>query len=272
MKSYYTIGETAKLLGVTTQTLRHYEKIGILNPRKIDEHTGYRYYSFDQFHIIDRVKYLQGLGLNLTDIGQIIKKGTVAGLLPALEAEWQKSYQELEQIQSRIKDIEWYIEYFTYLSKIDDSSILYHLHLPERHIIQVPCYDTDALADMEIRLAKAKGSSRLHHLPYRRQYGYILSISDLFASRFHPTQYFIYLKHRPDQYLPEYKKLPAGEYICFRTQILKNIGIRHCCITFFSDMNRPELAWPWNSKIIWLNIRMPSTKYKYILLNKNQTL
>ena len=75
MKSYYTIGETAKLLGVTPQTLRHYEKIGILNPRKIDEHTGYRYYSFDQFHIIDRIKYLQGLGLHLNDIGQIIKKG-----------------------------------------------------------------------------------------------------------------------------------------------------------------------------------------------------
>ena len=119
---------------------------------------------------------------------------------------------------------------------------MYHLHLPERHIIQVPCYDTDALADMEIRLAKAKGSSRLHHLPYRRQYGYILSISDLFASRFHPTQYFIYLKHRPDQYLPEYKKLPAGEYICFRTQVLKEHWDTTLLHNFFSDMNRPELA------------------------------
>lgn len=87
MKSYYTIGETAKLLGVTTQTLRHYEKIGILQPRKIDSHTGYRYYSFDQFHIIDRVKYLQGLGLHLNDIGQIIKKGP----LPAFCLPWKKN-------------------------------------------------------------------------------------------------------------------------------------------------------------------------------------
>ena len=150
MKSYYTIGETAKLLGVTTQTLRHYEKIGILNPRKIDEHTGYRYYSFDQFHIIDRVKYLQGLGLNLPISDKSSKKKEpLPALLPALEAEWQKSYQELEQIQSRIKDIEWYIEYFTYLSKIDDSSILYHLHLPERHIIRYPA-TIQTPADMEI--------------------------------------------------------------------------------------------------------------------------
>ena len=35
MKSYYTIGETAKLLGVTTQTLRHYEKKSVFyNPVK----------------------------------------------------------------------------------------------------------------------------------------------------------------------------------------------------------------------------------------------
>lgn len=114
MKTLYTIGETAKLLGITTQTLRHYEKIGILKPKKIDDQTGYRYYSFNQFHIIDRVKYLQGLGLNLTEIGNIINKGTVEGLLPALELEWQKSYKDLEKIQNRIKDIEWYIEYFTY--------------------------------------------------------------------------------------------------------------------------------------------------------------
>lgn len=242
MKTLYTIGETAKLLGITTQTLRHYEKIGILKPKKIDDQTGYRYYSFNQFHIIDRVKYLQGLGLNLTEIGNIINKGTVEGLLPALELEWQKSYKDLEKIQNRIKDIEWYIEYFTYLSNIDDSQILYHLHLPKRYIIQVPCYQTDELADMEIRLAEAKGSPRLYDLPYRRQYGYILSLPELFSSKFRPVRYFIYLKNRPENYLPEYKELPAGEYICFRTQILKEKWDTTLLRNFFADLPQPNLA------------------------------
>lgn len=47
MKRYYSIGETAKLLGISTQTLRHYEKIDLLYPKLTDEKTGYRYYSFD---------------------------------------------------------------------------------------------------------------------------------------------------------------------------------------------------------------------------------
>ena len=49
MKEYYSIGETAKLLGVSTQTLRYYDREGILRPETINEETGYRYYSYMQF-------------------------------------------------------------------------------------------------------------------------------------------------------------------------------------------------------------------------------
>lgn len=62
-KDLYSIGETARLLGVTTQTLRFYDKCGLLQPRHVDESTGYRYYSFNQFHYIDRIKYLQHFGV-----------------------------------------------------------------------------------------------------------------------------------------------------------------------------------------------------------------
>ena len=76
MKEYYSIGETAKLLGVSTQTLRYYDRENILKPVHINDQTGYRYYSYTQFHIIDRIKYLQGFGLSLEEIGAIIQDGT----------------------------------------------------------------------------------------------------------------------------------------------------------------------------------------------------
>lgn len=77
MKKYYTIGETAALLGVTTQTLRYYDKISLLSPAYCDENTGYRYYVYKQFHYIDRIKYLQGFGMQLKDIKEIIHSGRV---------------------------------------------------------------------------------------------------------------------------------------------------------------------------------------------------
>lgn len=220
MKRQYSIGETAKLLGVTTQTLRYYEKIGILGPRFVEKKTGYRYYTFNQFHRIDRIKYLQHLGLPLSEISKVMKKGTVDGLLPVLEDEWKKSQSELMRAQEQVKDIEWYIDYFTYLNKIQPSSKLYRKQHSLRHILYVPCYENDELADMEIRLAETKSCPKLHNLPYRRQYGYEISIPALFQRKFRPISYFIYLKEKPSFYTPYYKELPAGEYLCFRTQIL----------------------------------------------------
>lgn len=240
MKQYYTIGETSKLLGVTTQTLRHYEKIGILEPKHTSEETGYRYYEFKQFHIIDRIKYLQHLGLSLAEIGSILKKGTVGGLLPALEQRWQQANEELESIRSRIKDIEWYIDYFTYLSKMDVSKVLYRMHLEARHLIQVPCYEHDQLADMEIRLAQARSGTQLNHLSYRRQYGYELTTTGLFQSNFEPKTYFIYIKNRPNFFTSHYKELPAGNYLCFRTKLLQQKWDTTILKKYFDALPKPS--------------------------------
>ena len=39
-----TIQGFARLCGCNTQTLRYYDRIGLLAPARVDEWTGYRYY------------------------------------------------------------------------------------------------------------------------------------------------------------------------------------------------------------------------------------
>ena len=46
---YYSIGQFAKLIGKTTQTLRNWDKENILKPHHIAE-SGYRYYSQEQLN------------------------------------------------------------------------------------------------------------------------------------------------------------------------------------------------------------------------------
>ena len=41
----YKIGELSKLTKIPVKTLRFYDNEGILSPDRIDEFTGYRYYS-----------------------------------------------------------------------------------------------------------------------------------------------------------------------------------------------------------------------------------
>ena len=45
---YYKIGEFAKLIGVSTSTLRDYDKRGILQPHHRSPY-GYRYYTDEQY-------------------------------------------------------------------------------------------------------------------------------------------------------------------------------------------------------------------------------
>ena len=49
MSQFYSIGETAKLIGITPQTLRDWDKHGKLKPHHIAS-SGYRYYSLEQIN------------------------------------------------------------------------------------------------------------------------------------------------------------------------------------------------------------------------------
>ncbi|WP_371367488.1 hypothetical protein SRRS_14120 [Sporomusa rhizae] len=242
MKERYSIGETAALLGVTTQTLRHYDKMGLLKPRHIDSGTGYRYYAFDQFHYIDRIKYLQRFGLSLESIREIITTGSVDKLLPFLQQQ-KKSYQkELKKIMDTIENIDWYIDYFTFLNRNQHCDNLYKVWLERRYAICVPGYPEEYLHNMEVRLAAAKARSELKDLNYLRQYAYLIDFNKLMEKKFWATQYLIYLKEKPDfptEYLCE---LPAGEYLCFRARILTNDWDVPPLAKFFKDTAVPQVV------------------------------
>lgn len=240
-KDLYTIGETAKLLGVTTQTLRFYDRKGILRPVYTDPQTGYRYYSYMQFHVIDRIKYLQSFGLPLENIFSIIKGGTVDGLMPFLRKQRDDLSDEIKNIEERIKDIEWYMNYFTYLKDSGDEMYLYRIHQEKRYILKVPCHDNDELSDMEIRLAASKSSPQNRDLIYRRQYGYEISFEGLMESQFNPYSYFIYLRKKPKVMTKDFDVLPEGDYICFRTPILKENWQTDILKNYFAELDKPKL-------------------------------
>ncbi len=53
MKNYLTISDFANLRNININSLRYYERIGLLCPTYIDADTGYRYYSPDQLSLLD---------------------------------------------------------------------------------------------------------------------------------------------------------------------------------------------------------------------------
>ena len=66
------IGELAKLAGVSVKALHVYEKKNIIKPVEVDENTGYRYYSPDQFRLVESLLELQDMGFSLDEISKIL--------------------------------------------------------------------------------------------------------------------------------------------------------------------------------------------------------
>ena len=62
MNTMLRIGEMAKLCGVSIETLRYYDKENILTPDRVDEKSGYRYYSnesVEKYRLIEQLKELE---------------------------------------------------------------------------------------------------------------------------------------------------------------------------------------------------------------------
>ena len=91
------IGEFAWLSQVTVETLRHYDRIGLLKPDHLDPFTGYRYYSLDQLARLNRILALKDLGLPLEKITQILEQKISTSEIRAILE--RKQIELTEQIQ-----------------------------------------------------------------------------------------------------------------------------------------------------------------------------
>ncbi len=66
------IGELAKICNVNVQTLRYYEKIGVLDADFIDTESGYRYYKPDKIKVYHKILHLKELEFSLAEIRQFL--------------------------------------------------------------------------------------------------------------------------------------------------------------------------------------------------------
>lgn len=100
VKEYFTIGELASLRKVSTETLRHYDRIDLLKPEYIDSSTNYRYYSFSQGITLGVIIELRQLGIGLHEIKLLIKSHNVEHTLNALNDKGKELDEQIEELIS----------------------------------------------------------------------------------------------------------------------------------------------------------------------------
>lgn len=106
MNTYFSIGEVAKLYNVSVQTLRHYDKVGLLKPAYINETSKYRYYSIKHFIMLDFIKQCKAMGLSLDEIKTLVDNYTSIDSILDIVTKQKQMIEEkiatLEQIRHNI--------------------------------------------------------------------------------------------------------------------------------------------------------------------------
>ena len=69
-----TIQGFAKLCGCNAQTLRYYDRIGLLRPAKVDGWTGYRYYEEEQALTFIRIRSLKQADFSIEEIKTLLNE------------------------------------------------------------------------------------------------------------------------------------------------------------------------------------------------------
>ena len=244
-KHLYSIGETARMMGISVQMLRNYSNAGLLKPDVIDEVSGYRYYSFQQFHYIDRIRYLRSLGMPLSDIQEILTEGTVDTMQKLLEKQRLRVEEERRRINEMYEDIVWYQSYFSYLQQYDFDKVPYLVKLDKRCILAVDYRSEDDVEAVETRLAALKNSEGLNKMQYRRQFGYLADYDALFEGAFEPKKYFVYVKEQLFDH-PNIVELPAGVYLCFRSRICAGEWDSGILKKYMQKYQKPAYVVFWN--------------------------
>lgn len=69
------IGQFARAARVSVRMLRHYDRIGLLQPDHVDADSGRRHYRAEQLHDLHRLLALKVLGFSLNHVGQMLQEG-----------------------------------------------------------------------------------------------------------------------------------------------------------------------------------------------------
>lgn len=135
-----SIGQVSKIFGISKDTLRYYDKIGILTP-EVNENNGYRYYLLKHIEKLGLIVGIKYLGISLSNIKNTIESENIneyKNLIIKQEEIINKKIKELKELEKNLDNSKKIInnilnfnnEYdFTKLKVTNDNFNLYGIDM-----------------------------------------------------------------------------------------------------------------------------------------------
>jgi DNA-binding transcriptional MerR regulator/predicted transcriptional regulator YdeE len=108
------IGDFARLGGITPRMLRHYDQVGLLRPARVDDATGYRWYSAGQLARLHRLLAFRELGFTLEQIGGLLDgelaldelRGMLRLRRVQIQADVAEEHAKLRRVEAHLRALE----------------------------------------------------------------------------------------------------------------------------------------------------------------------
>lgn len=217
MKEKLSIGEMAKLRGVTPETLRHYDRIDLFKPQFIDKQSGYRYYSIFQYEILGTIKELRQLKMTTDEIKEYLNERNFSKSLDILKSKHEELVSKLNELNELEESIKGKIGYLEQVEKESDLQKVVFREMQGRSILTLNekintnfelCYGVLNLENVLTEKTPILATNRL---------GIIIEKTNLELGRYEePSTIFIVAKNNEDIPNAHQITIPGGLFACIR--------------------------------------------------------
>lgn len=207
MKEYYKIKEVSDLYGIGIDSLRYYEKLGILNPHR--DTNGYRLYDLKEMYKLNMIRDLRNLNFPMKRIKEYLDDLSIENTLNLLSEEQQIIEENLKVLRNRKKIIKNRIEELKSSIQVPDG-IISIKSFPKRSCVRFNQYITrDEEMDLIIKKIQNQHENSIFDLG-NQTIGASIAMEDI-ENNMRNVYYsvFFILKNPVDN--PDFT-MPAGDY------------------------------------------------------------
>ena len=245
----YTIGEFSKLTGISKDTLRFYDKIGVLCPKFIGESSRYRYYTFDQFWYADMAICLQRLNVPLQDIADVFARKQDSEIVKLLRENRENALRMSEYFMRLADDIEWYARQQRVLEECisddpeeDDEAGVHLEYFTQRDVMFFRAEDGEnGYAEGILPENIPDCHEELKHTDsVKRVRGFVLEPEALTSNELLVAGAYIDIGMSTFDFVGEdnYFTIPAGEYACMVTEVIDGLADFEPLLTWLKEHGR----------------------------------
>lgn len=212
--TYLTVGQMAALNHISAQTLRLYDREGLLKPEYLDPNNGYRYYHIDQCAQLDMIHTMKICGMTLEQIRTQFKTSSLEDLSQFLHQQDENLKQEIHRLENSRKSIARIAANLRQIKSLPPIGEIFLEYMPERRIdttfTEIDFF-TQGYSGYERMLRKLKDRMIRHDLPmsYFFNAGTLIEREDFAAQRYTAHTVFIFVDEDYPQ-LDTLRTVPEG--------------------------------------------------------------